>query len=214
VFRPDCGHLPPRRCGALPMEPDVNIINGGIMRVRVVYQSTTGNTKKIAEAIARASGCVAEPVSAATVNEPVDMLFLGGSDPCQGHRRISQEVHRRVRPLPRQTRDGVRHGLRGEQGDGGGDHEGPAGATKNPGDEQALFLSGQVPVLQLPPPQRPGPERGRGVRAERPRRLTLRASVLEQRYPCGETGRPHGAGPDTGLDLSDVRRVQEQHAQP
>jgi len=53
VFRPDCGHLPPRRCGALPMEPDVNIINGGIMRVRVVYQSTTGNTKKIAEVIAR-----------------------------------------------------------------------------------------------------------------------------------------------------------------
>jgi len=63
----------------LPGEPDVNIVNGGIMRVRVVYQSTTGNTKKVAEAIARAAGCVAEPVNAATVNESVDMLFLGAS---------------------------------------------------------------------------------------------------------------------------------------
>jgi len=47
------------------------------MRVRVFYQSTTGNTKKVAEVIARAAGCVADPVSAATVREPVDMLFLG-----------------------------------------------------------------------------------------------------------------------------------------
>jgi flavodoxin len=61
------------------MEPDVNVVNGGIMRARVVYQSTTGNTKKVAEAIANAVGCTAEPVSAATVSEPVDMLFLGAS---------------------------------------------------------------------------------------------------------------------------------------
>jgi flavodoxin len=66
------------------VEPDVNIVKGGTMRVRVVYQSTTGNTKKVAEAIARAAGCAAEPVSATAVSEPVDMLFLGagihGSD--------------------------------------------------------------------------------------------------------------------------------------
>jgi flavodoxin len=49
------------------------------MRVRVVYQSTTGNTKRIAETIAHAVGCVAEPVGTATVDEPVDMLFLGAS---------------------------------------------------------------------------------------------------------------------------------------
>jgi len=49
------------------------------MSVRVVYQSATGNTKRVAEAVARAAGCVAEPVSAATVSEPVDMLFLGAS---------------------------------------------------------------------------------------------------------------------------------------
>jgi flavodoxin len=49
------------------------------MSVRVVYQSVTGNTKKVAEAIARAAGCRAEPVRSATVNQPVDMLFLGAS---------------------------------------------------------------------------------------------------------------------------------------
>jgi flavodoxin len=63
----------------LPMEQDENAVNGGNMCTRVVYQSTTGNTKKVAEAIANAVGCIAEPVSAATVNEPVDMLFLGAS---------------------------------------------------------------------------------------------------------------------------------------
>ncbi len=49
------------------------------MRTRVVYQSTTGNTKKVAEAMASAAGCAAEPASAATVSEPVDMLFLGAA---------------------------------------------------------------------------------------------------------------------------------------
>jgi flavodoxin len=63
----------------LPVEPDVNMANGGIMRVRVVYQSTTGNTKKVAEAIARAASCAAEPASTATVSESVDILFLGAS---------------------------------------------------------------------------------------------------------------------------------------
>lgn len=61
------------------MEPDVNMVKGGTMRVRVVYQSTTGNTKKVAEAIARAAGCVAEPLRATAVSEPVDVLFLGSS---------------------------------------------------------------------------------------------------------------------------------------
>jgi flavodoxin len=57
----------------------MNMVNGGIMRVRVVYQSKTGNTRKVAEAIARAAGCLAEPVGAAMVSEPVDMLFLGAA---------------------------------------------------------------------------------------------------------------------------------------
>ena len=54
------------------------------MRVRVVYQSTTGNTKKVAEAMASAAGCVAEPVSVAAVSEPVDMLFLGAAIHAKG----------------------------------------------------------------------------------------------------------------------------------
>jgi flavodoxin len=61
------------------MEPDVNMVNGGTMGIRVIYQSMTGNTKKVAEAIARAVGCAAEPVSAVTVSDPVNMLFLGAA---------------------------------------------------------------------------------------------------------------------------------------
>lgn len=183
------------------------------MRVRVFYHSLTGNTRKVAGAIARAVGCVAEPVGTATVDESVGMLFLGASIHAKD---IDPSVKKFIEEFdPSLVKHVTVFGTGFE-----GNKEMAVGimrdllATKNPRDEQALFLSGQVPVLQLPPPQRPGPERGREVRAERSRRLTLRASVLEQRYPCGETGRPHGAGPDTGLDLSDVRRVQEQHAQP
>jgi flavodoxin len=61
------------------MEPDMNVINGGAMSIRVFYHSVTGNTRKVAEAIARTAGCAAEPVGAATVSEPVDMLFLGAA---------------------------------------------------------------------------------------------------------------------------------------
>ncbi len=49
------------------------------MRIKVMYQSQTGNTKKVAEAIAHVAGCTAEPVGMATVSEPVDMLFLGAA---------------------------------------------------------------------------------------------------------------------------------------
>jgi len=49
------------------------------MRIKVMYQSQTGNTRKVAEAIARVAGCTAEPVGTATVSEPVDVLFLGAA---------------------------------------------------------------------------------------------------------------------------------------
>lgn len=49
------------------------------MQVKVVYQSTTGNTKRVAEAIARATNCKAEPLGDMVVTEPVDMLFLGAA---------------------------------------------------------------------------------------------------------------------------------------
>ena len=49
------------------------------MNARVVYQSTTGNTKQVAEAMAAAAGCTAEPMVGAVISAPVDMLFLGAS---------------------------------------------------------------------------------------------------------------------------------------
>jgi len=49
------------------------------MNARVVYQSTTGNTKQVAEAMAAAAGCTAEPIVGAVISAPVDMLFLGAS---------------------------------------------------------------------------------------------------------------------------------------
>ena len=49
------------------------------MSASVRYQSTTGNTKKVASAIARAAGCEAEPVAGTAVSEPVDVLFLGAA---------------------------------------------------------------------------------------------------------------------------------------
>ena len=49
------------------------------MKAQVVYYSRTGNTKKVAEAIAEAVGCTAESVDTCRVDEPVDVLFLGGA---------------------------------------------------------------------------------------------------------------------------------------
>ena len=48
------------------------------MKVAVRYYTKTGNTKKLAEAIASAVGAQALPLSA-PVDEPVDVLFLGNS---------------------------------------------------------------------------------------------------------------------------------------
>ena len=49
------------------------------MNARVIYQSTTGNTRQVAEAMATAAGCAAEPVAGAVISAPIDMLFLGAS---------------------------------------------------------------------------------------------------------------------------------------
>jgi len=47
------------------------------MSIAVRYQSRGGNTKMVAEAIAKAAGVTAEPVDV-PLNEPVDLLFVGG----------------------------------------------------------------------------------------------------------------------------------------
>lgn len=48
------------------------------MKVAVRYYTKTGNTKRLAEAIAAAAGVEALPLGA-PVDEPVDVLFLGNS---------------------------------------------------------------------------------------------------------------------------------------
>ncbi len=48
------------------------------MKVAVRYYTKTGNTKKLAEAVAAAVGVEALPIST-PVSEPVDILFLGNS---------------------------------------------------------------------------------------------------------------------------------------
>lgn len=47
------------------------------MNIRVLYHTTTGNTKKVAEAIARSLGVEAEPIRSAAPLSDTDMLFLG-----------------------------------------------------------------------------------------------------------------------------------------
>ena len=48
------------------------------MTVAVRYYTKTGNTKKLAEAVAKAVGAEALPISE-PISEPVDILFLGNS---------------------------------------------------------------------------------------------------------------------------------------
>jgi flavodoxin len=48
------------------------------MKIAVRYYTKTGNTKRLAEAVATAAGVEALPIST-PVTEPVDILFLGNS---------------------------------------------------------------------------------------------------------------------------------------
>ena len=48
------------------------------MKIAVRYYTKTGNTKRLAEAVAKAAGLEALPLSS-PIEEPVDILFLGNS---------------------------------------------------------------------------------------------------------------------------------------
>ena len=48
------------------------------MKIAVRYYTKTGNTKRMAEAVAKAVGVEALPIST-PITEPVDILFLGNS---------------------------------------------------------------------------------------------------------------------------------------
>jgi flavodoxin len=49
------------------------------MNAKVVYYSKTGNTRKLAEAIAEAVGTTAEGVDKSRIDKTVDVLFVGGA---------------------------------------------------------------------------------------------------------------------------------------
>ena len=48
------------------------------MKIAVRYYTKTGNTKRLAEAVAKAVGVEAQPISV-PVADPIDILFLGNS---------------------------------------------------------------------------------------------------------------------------------------
>lgn len=48
-----------------------------MMKIKVIYNSKTGNTKKVAEAIAGAVGTSAEPISPSIRFHSLDILFIG-----------------------------------------------------------------------------------------------------------------------------------------
>jgi flavodoxin len=47
------------------------------MKIAVIYHSRGGNTKIVAEAIAKAAGVSAEPIHV-PLDAPVDLLLIGG----------------------------------------------------------------------------------------------------------------------------------------
>jgi len=49
------------------------------MTVRVVYGSQTGNTRRVAQAIAETVACAAEPATEAVPSSAADLIFLGGA---------------------------------------------------------------------------------------------------------------------------------------
>ena len=69
------------------------------MKIAVRYYTKTGNTKQLAEAIAKAVGTEALPIST-PVTEPVDILFLGNSYYAF---TIDPEVRQFVASLDRKT---------------------------------------------------------------------------------------------------------------
>ena len=69
------------------------------MKYAVRYYTKTGNTKKLAQAVAEALGVEAAPISE-PVSEPVDLLFLGNSYYAFS---IDPEVRNFVRSLDKNT---------------------------------------------------------------------------------------------------------------
>lgn len=65
------------------------------MKTLIVYASMTGNTKKVADAIAKEIGATAKPVKEITKSPDVDLLFVGsGIFAGKPHQEIMQFLQR------------------------------------------------------------------------------------------------------------------------
>ena len=73
------------------------------MKTAVRYYTKTGNTKRLAEAVANAVGAEALPLSS-PIEEPVDLLFLGNSYYAFS---IDPEVRSFIRSLDYDARNGL-----------------------------------------------------------------------------------------------------------
>ncbi len=49
------------------------------MSIAVLYHSVSANTKKVAEAMAEAIGCIAQPIKEYPLDSSVDLMFIGGA---------------------------------------------------------------------------------------------------------------------------------------
>lgn len=102
------------------------------MNIEVRYYSRTGNTKKVAEAIAKAVGIEAKDCSA-HITEPVDLLFLGGAVYVGGLDKTFQEYV--VRLDPKKVKNVALFGT--------------SAITKTPGEEtEKLLRQKNIPVLE------------------------------------------------------------------
>ena len=85
--------MPALPAGQGQVQPGLTEVSS--MKSAVRYYTKTGNTKKLAEAVAEAVGAEALPISV-PIDEPVDLLFLGNSFYAFG---IDPEVRRFVSSL-------------------------------------------------------------------------------------------------------------------
>ena len=69
------------------------------MTTKIVYHSQTGNTKKVAEAIAESLSCQAETIEKATITEPIDLLFIGAAVYATYDHGFSPEVQQFISKL-------------------------------------------------------------------------------------------------------------------
>lgn len=77
------------------------------MKTAVYFSSLTGNTRKVAEAMAASIGCSAIPVDSGAPSERVDLCFLGGAVYATHDHGIQPELRRFIEALEPRKVGGV-----------------------------------------------------------------------------------------------------------